>query len=98
MQSQQLLPKGEVLEEEFSSRAKGGDNPAEQMSKAHKHQVIIAKSAQRRFAAKSLILRTRTVLARHRGILLCTEPFSLPKNFAANRPTPVGRGSAPALT
>src|SRR5271169_4115571 len=46
MQSQQLLPKGEVLEEEFSSGAKGGDNPAEQMSKAHEHQVIIAKSAQ----------------------------------------------------
>ena len=34
MQNQQLLPKGEVLEEEFSSRAKGGDNPAEQTSKA----------------------------------------------------------------
>ena len=33
MQNQQLLPKGEVLEEEFSSRAKGGDNPAEQTSK-----------------------------------------------------------------
>jgi hypothetical protein len=47
VQSQQLLPKGKVLEEEFSSRAKGGDKPAEQMSKAHKHQVIIAKSAQR---------------------------------------------------
>jgi hypothetical protein len=66
VQSQQLLPKGEVLEEEFSSRAKGGDNPAEQMSKAHKHQVIIAKSAQRGFASKSLILRTCRVLARRR--------------------------------
>ena len=67
MQSQQLLPKGEVLLEEFFSGAKDGEDPAEQMSKAHKHQVIIAKSAQRRFAAKSLILRTRRVLARHRG-------------------------------
>jgi hypothetical protein len=47
VQSQQLLPKGEVLKVEFSSRVKGGDNPAEQMSKAHKHQGIIAKSAQR---------------------------------------------------
>jgi hypothetical protein len=64
VQSQQLLPKSEVLEEEFSSRAKGGDNPAEQMSKAHKHQAIIAKSAQRWFASKSLILRTSRVLAR----------------------------------
>jgi hypothetical protein len=35
------------------------------MSKAHKHHVIIAKSAPRRFASKSLILRTRRVLARH---------------------------------
>jgi hypothetical protein len=46
VQSQQLLPKGEVLEEEFSSRAKGGDKPAEQMSKAHKHQVIIKRSGR----------------------------------------------------
>ena len=44
VQSQQLLPKSEVLEEVFSSRAKGGDNPAEQMSKAHEHQGIIAKA------------------------------------------------------
>jgi hypothetical protein len=67
MQSQQLLPKGEVLEEEFFSETKGRNNPAEQMSKAHKHLVIIAKSAPRRFASKSLILRTRSrVLARHR--------------------------------
>jgi hypothetical protein len=66
MQSQQLLPKGKVLEEEFSSGAKGGDNPVEQMSEAHKHQVIIAKSAQRRCASKSLILQTCRVLARHR--------------------------------
>ena len=45
MQSQQLLPKGEVLQEEFFSGAKDGDDPAKQMSKAHKHQGIIAKSA-----------------------------------------------------
>jgi len=45
VQSQQLLPKGEVLQEEFFSGAKDGENPAEQMSKAHKHQGIIAKSA-----------------------------------------------------
>jgi hypothetical protein len=68
VQSQQLLPKGEVLQEEVSSRAKGGDNQAEQISKAHKHQVIIAKSAQRKFASKSLILRTRRVLARHNPV------------------------------
>jgi hypothetical protein len=65
VQSQKLLPKGEVLQEEFFSGAKDGDDPAEQMSKAHKHQVIIAKSAQRGFASKSLILRTCRVLARH---------------------------------
>jgi hypothetical protein len=45
VQSQQLLPKGEVLQEEFFSGAKDGEDPAEQMSKAHKHQGIIAKSA-----------------------------------------------------
>jgi hypothetical protein len=38
VQSQKLLPKGEVLQEEFFSGAKDGDDPAEQMSKAHKHQ------------------------------------------------------------
>ena len=65
MQSQQLLPKGEVLEEEFSSGAKDGEDPAEQMSKAHKHQGIIAKSAQRRQFPKLLILRLCRVLARH---------------------------------
>jgi hypothetical protein len=37
MQSEQLLPKGEVLEEEFLARAKDRDEPAEQMVKAHKH-------------------------------------------------------------
>jgi hypothetical protein len=30
-QSQQLLPKGKVLQEEFFSGAKDGDDPAEQM-------------------------------------------------------------------
>ncbi len=43
MQSQQLLPKGEVLEEEFFAGAKDGDEPAEQMAHAHKHQGILAK-------------------------------------------------------
>jgi len=66
VQSQQLLPKGEVLQEEFFSGAKDGDDPAEQISKTHKHQGIIAKSAPRRCACKSLILRTRRVLARDR--------------------------------
>jgi hypothetical protein len=37
MKSQELLPKGEVLQEEFFSGAKDGDDPAEQMSKARKH-------------------------------------------------------------
>jgi hypothetical protein len=37
-QSQELLPKGEVLQQEFFSGAKDGDDPAEQISKAHKHQ------------------------------------------------------------
>ena len=66
MKSQQLLAQGEVLEDEVIPRAKDGDDPAEQMSKAHKHQGIIAKSGPRRCASKSLILRTRRVLARHR--------------------------------
>jgi hypothetical protein len=39
-----LLPEGEVLQEEFLSGAKDGDNPSKQMSKVHKHQEIIAKS------------------------------------------------------
>ena len=65
MQSQQLLPKGEVLQEEFFSGAKDGEDPAEQMSKAHKHQGIIAKSAPGRCSSKSLILRLCRVLARH---------------------------------
>ena len=66
VQSQQLLPKGEVLQEEFFSGAKDGEDPAEQMSKAHKHQGIIAKSAPGRSSFKSLILRLCRVLARHR--------------------------------
>ncbi|HEY4934345.1 MAG TPA: hypothetical protein VII23_22490, partial [Terriglobales bacterium] len=66
MKSQQLLPKGEVLQEEFFSGAKDGEDPAEQMSKAHKHQGIIAKSALGRGSSKSLILRLCRVLARHR--------------------------------
>ena len=66
VQSQQLLPKGEVLQEECFSGAKDGDDPAEQILKARKHQGIIAKSKPGRCASKSLILRTRGVLARHR--------------------------------
>jgi hypothetical protein len=66
VQSPELLPKGEVLKEEFFSGAKDGDDPAEQMSKARKHQGIIAKKATGRCASKSLILQTRRVLARHR--------------------------------
>ena len=69
MQSQQLLPKGEVLHEEFFSGAKDGDHPAKQMSKARKHQGIIAKSAPGKCASKSLILLTRRVLARHKDRL-----------------------------
>jgi hypothetical protein len=38
MESQQLLPQGEVLQKKFFSGAKAGDDPAEQISKAHKHQ------------------------------------------------------------
>jgi hypothetical protein len=79
VQSQQLLPKCEVLQKEFFSGEKGRNNPAEQMSKAHKNQVIIAKNGPRRFASKSLILRTRRVLARHRPFtsrLILEEPAS----------------------
>jgi hypothetical protein len=63
VQSQQLLPRGEVLQE-FLSGAKDGDDPAEQILKAPKHQGIIAKSEPGWCASKSLILRTRRVLAR----------------------------------
>ena len=52
MQSHQLLSKGDVLHEKFFSGAKYGDDPAEQMSKAHKHQGIIAKSGPRKCASK----------------------------------------------
>jgi hypothetical protein len=69
VQSQELLPKGEVLQDEFFSGAKDGGDPAEQMSKARRHQVIIAKSAPGRppqVIDSAEILRTRRVLARHR--------------------------------
>ena len=69
MQSQKLLPKGEVLQEEFFSGAKDGDDPAEQRSMTQKHQGIIAKSAPRRCACKLLILRTRRVLARGQPLI-----------------------------
>jgi hypothetical protein len=58
------LPKGEVIQEEFFSGTKDGDDPAEQISKAHKHQGIIAKGAPGKCSSKSLILRTCKVLAR----------------------------------
>src|ERR1017187_6924283 len=89
VQSQQLLPKGEVLHEEFFSGAKDGDDPAEQISKTHKHQGIIAKSAPRRCACKSLILRTRRVLARDsHGLRGDEDQRSLPArpNLSQNDP------------
>ena len=48
MQSQQLLTEGEVLEDEFLSTLNGGDGPAEKVSKAHKHQRILANSGRRK--------------------------------------------------
>jgi hypothetical protein len=66
MQSEQLLPKSQVLQEKFFSGAKAGGDPAEQMSNTHKHPGIIAKTAPNRRATKSLILQTCKVLARHR--------------------------------
>ena len=48
-----MLPTREVLQEEFFSGEKDGDDRAEHMSKTH------------RSASKSLILRTCGVLARH---------------------------------
>jgi hypothetical protein len=45
VQSQQLLPKSEVLQQELFSGAKNGDDPAQQVLKADKHQGIITKSA-----------------------------------------------------
>jgi hypothetical protein len=54
------LPKGEVLQEEFFSGTKDGDDPDEQVSKAHKNQGIIAKGAPGRYASKgNYPLRTR---------------------------------------
>ena len=50
VQRQQLLPKGEVLQEKFFSGAKEGDNPSKEMSKTHKHLGIITKSAPRHCA------------------------------------------------
>jgi hypothetical protein len=38
MQSEQLLPKGEVLQNKVFSGVNGGDEPAEEISKAHKHE------------------------------------------------------------
>src|ERR1035438_4922246 len=64
--SQQLLPKGEGLQEECFSGAKDGDDPAEQILKARKHQGIIAKSKPGRCASKSLILRTYGIVASHK--------------------------------
>jgi hypothetical protein len=65
VQSKQLLPKGEILQQKLFSGANHGDDPAEQMLKADTHHGIIAKSAPRKYASKPLILRTRRVLARH---------------------------------
>jgi hypothetical protein len=68
MQSQQLLPGGEVLQKEFFSRAKGRNDPAEQMSKAHKHPRILTECALCRLSSKSLILRMHGIMARHSPI------------------------------
>lgn len=67
MESEQLLPKRKVLQEELFSGAKARDHPPEQMAKEHKHHGIIAKIGPYWSAFKSLILRTLRVLARHRS-------------------------------
>jgi hypothetical protein len=65
MESQQLLPKSQVIQEKFFSGTKAGADPDEQMPKVYKHQGIIAKRAAHRRASKSLILQTCEVLAKH---------------------------------
>ena len=57
MESQQLLPKSQVIQEKFFSGAKAGADPGEQMPKVYKHQGIIAKRAAQTRASKSLILQ-----------------------------------------
>jgi hypothetical protein len=77
VQSQQLLPKREVLQEEFFSGAKDGEETAEQMSKAPKRQVIIAEGAPGRCSSRSLILLLCRVLARHRLELPLYQVFGV---------------------
>jgi hypothetical protein len=45
MESQQLLPKSQVIQEKFFSGTKAKADPDEQMPKVYKHQGIIAKRA-----------------------------------------------------
>jgi len=65
VQNHQLLTEGEVLEDEFLSTVNGGDDSAEKVSKALKHQRILANSGRRRHAAKLLALRTHGILTSH---------------------------------
>jgi hypothetical protein len=57
VQSQQLLPKGEVLKEEFFSGTKRADEPAEEVPNEPNHPKILTSNRRRGCASKSLILR-----------------------------------------
>jgi len=52
MKSHQLMAQGEVPEDELFPGAKAIKNPAEQVSKTHRHPRILTKCAQRRLSPK----------------------------------------------
>jgi hypothetical protein len=65
VQGQQLLPKGEVLQKESFSGAKDGDDPSPVDAQGAQTSGNHGEKRAAQCTSKSLILRTRRVLARH---------------------------------
>ena len=64
MQSQQLLPQGEVLQDEALSRSQRSGQPAEEVPKQHSHVEKCTGSLSNGQIAKLLNVHTHEVLAR----------------------------------
>ena len=65
MQSQQLLMKSQVLEDEVLPGTEYADQPTEAMSKRQDHSRNYIGKVRIEFCAKSFILQVYDVLARH---------------------------------
>lgn len=85
MECQELLPEGQVFEDEVVGRTERGDHPADEVSEQYNHGKNRNRKAPQSLVSKSLILRVHEVLMR--GSTIASRP-SLPAVSDADQERP----------